>query len=492
MSVAPAISSCFAVLHVADFPLQAILRSEPTLATQAIVLASQEEPAVACCTRAAHAAGVHPGQSLPQAAARCPHVIVRTPRPDLEREAEAMLLAAAFSVSSQVERTSPGTCTIDLGTLGETRRAPALLHALAQLTANGFEAAAGIGRTPLIAFYAATQAAAGEMLTGTAALLAPLPLTVAEPSTTQSAILLQWGIKTLGQLTTLTKADVTHRLGRAGLDLWERASGGLPRPLRIHVLPQEFFSELDCEDELETLEPLLFLFRRFVERLTLDLHNAHFAAQALKLTLKLNDESRHEHLIRLPEPVSDAEILFRALHTYLETVRTEAAIAGVRLDVVPERTQVRQRGLFDGGLRDPHGFADTLARVMALVGSDRVGAPVSANTHRPDTFTLISPPATLDPVPSGFRHPPLGPALRRQRPPCLATVEMEKRRPTYLWTSAVRGTVIAIAGPWYLSGHWWEKAQNWQREEWDLTLDNGGTYRVLRTQAGWFLEGEYD
>lgn len=483
----------FAVLRVPSFPLQAVLRAEPGLAGQAVVLSQPGEPAVALCTEAAHLAGIRPGQSLPQAAARCPAMIVRPPTPALEREAEAALLAAAFAVVPQVELTSPGTCTLDLSGLTEARRTPALRAALAELAAAGLEASAAFASTPLLAFYGACHTPPHQVLAGTRELLAPLPLAVADPTPEQMNILHQWGIKTLGQLTALKKADVTHRLGRTGLDLWERASGGLMRPLQLKTLPREFVAQQDCEHELETLEPLLFLFRRFIDRLAAELRNAHVAAQALELTLKLSDDAQHGHLIRLPEPVTDPEILFRALHTYLETVRTAAAIVGVRLRIQPERSLVRQRGLFDGGLRDPHGFADTLARVMALVGSERVGTPVAENTHRPDCFQLVPPPPALEPLPQGFAHPPRGLPLRRYRPPLPATVELADTRPAFLWTTTARGPVTATTGPWQSSGDWWEQARGWHREEWDVELEGGGLYRLARIPTqGWFVEGEYD
>lgn len=482
----------FAVLHVPGFALQAILRAEPELGARPIALRQTDEPAVALCTRAAHTTGVRPGQSLSQAVARCPGLLVRSPHPDLEREAEAAFLAAAFSVCPQVELTAPGVCTLELSGLTQTSREPALRRALAELTAAGLETAAGFGATPLLAYYAACQAAPGEVLAGTPELLAPLPLFVAGPTPGQRSILQQWGIRTLGQLTALAKADVTHRLGRAGLDLWERASGGTTRPLQIRSLPQTFTALYECEHELETLEPLLFIFRRFVDRLALELHHVSLAAQAMELTLTLADDTQHGHFIRLPEPVGDAEILFRALHTYLEKLRTPAAITGVHLRIVPERSLVRQRGLFDGGLRDPHGFADTLARLMALVGSDRVGTPVLENTHRPDAFKLVAPVPSLELPAAGFTHPPRGLALRRLRPPQPATIELQQGAPAFVWTTGVQGALAAVAGPWLASGDWWEKESCWQREEWDVELATGGLYRLIRTQEGWLVEGEYD
>jgi protein ImuB len=484
----------YAVLHLPDFFLQALLRTEPALRERAVALVDGggRQLTVIACTDAARRAGIELGQTAPQALARCSDVVVRTRRADLEEEAAAALLAASFGVAPQVEATGAGVCTIEIAHLAPARRLPAVRLALRELESLGLLASAGTASTPLLALYAARQAEVGTVLEADRSFLQPLPLAVAEPAPELSHVLASWGVKTLGQLTALAKADVTHRLGRAGLALWERAAGGSPRPLHPVAPAREFAASLECEHELETLEPLLFVLRRFVDRLALDLRNAHYAALALDLTLDLADESQHCHHIRLPEAVTDAGLLFRALHTYLETVRTTAAIRGVRLKVIHGRGGVRQQGLFDGGLRDPHGFADTLARVMALVGADRVGRPVPANTHRPDTVTLAPPPPTLAPLSQRFAHPPTGLPLRRHRPPTPATIELVDARPAYVLTPDLNSPVREVAGPWRSSGDWWETGQLWQREEWDVELTTGGVYRLLHTPGGWFVEGEYD
>ena len=63
----------------------------------------------------------------------------------------------------------------------------------------------------------------------------------------------------------------------------------------------------------------------------------------------------------------------------------------------------------------------------------------------------------------------------------------------------VRGPVARAAGPWRGSGDWWN--QNvWDREEWDLGLNDGGLYRAFSARSArveedrrdWFLEGSYD
>src|SRR6202008_787570 len=108
--------------------------------------------------------------------------------------------------------------------------------------------------------------------------------------------------------------------------------------------------------------------RRFLERLPLELRVSQHVAVELALTLKLESDTAHTRGFRLPEPTADVEILFRTLHTHLESLTTPAAIVAVELRLTPARPLVRQEGLFETGLRDPHGFAETLARVSALVG----------------------------------------------------------------------------------------------------------------------------
>jgi len=530
-----------AVLHLSDFALQAVLRLEQAPPAGPLALLGAGPRAVlAECNDAARASGVAPGLTVPQALARCPRLVVRAPHPAAETDARAALLAAAFTLSPAVEATAPGVCTIDVTGLAEREREPALAAALDQLASTGLLATGGIAATPLLALYAARWSAtslppealakgggrAGQspssnpnadkdqsapggrapprpipcsvpsprllVVRDGRSFLAPLPLAAADPSPAVAAITAGWGIRTLGEFAALPKSDIAQRLGGEGLALWERCVGETDRPLQPVVAAPTFAAALDCEHELETVEPLLFILRRFVDRLALELASAALAAATIELRLILSDETVHAHSIRLPHPSTSADVLFRALSTYLDALRTAAAIAGVRLSLEPTRISRRQEGLFDCALRDPHGFTETLARAAALVGPDRVGTPRVQDTHRPDSVQLTAPPEVIAPLAPAFALSPLGLVLRRYRPPLPATVELAGRFPAYFWTSSAHGPVREHAGPWYSSGTWWEIQHLWEREEWDVELESGGVYRLVRTPAGWCLEGEYD
>jgi protein ImuB len=215
----------------------------------------------------------------------------------------------------------------------------------------------------------------------------------------------------------------------------------------------------------------------------------------VELQLHLEDPPNFVSYLSLPDPCSDPATLFRVLVTRLESLHTASPVVGLTLRLAPTRPLLRQPGLLDATLRDPHGFAETLARTTALVGADRAGTPTVEDSRRPDAFRLSPPPALLPPLPpSASAAPPavLGPPLRRFRPPRAAWVELSAQRPSFVRSTEVAGEVTACVGPWLASGEWWRADLAWQREEWDVRLDSGGLYRLLHRPDGWQLEGEYD
>ncbi len=447
---------------------------------------------IIACTESARSSGVELGQTPAQALARCAGLRIVPVSAAASAEAQAALLATAFSISPSLEATAPGICTLDLAGVAPEARESVVRRGLAQLSALGLQGTAGLAATPLLALYAARRAEPFLAVGSARDFLAPLPLAAADPPRDLAEILARWGIRTLGDLTALPKASLAQRLGPAGVALWERAAGESTRPLSLATLPKEFVANLECEEPMETLEPALFILRRFVERLSLELQTAAYSAAELTLTLGLEDDTSVTRSIRLPEPAVQPDTLFRTLQTYLETVRTTAALIALRLEITPTRTAARQRDIFDGALRDPYGFAETLARVSALVGTDRVGTPVLENTHRPDAFRMVPPLPELPRDPPRAIHPPIGLPLRRFRPPHPATVELDGPRPAFVWTPAFHGRVTSLAGPWQSAGDWWESERAWRREEWDVELESAGLYRVVHSPTGWFVEGEYD
>src|SRR5438270_13751085 len=211
------------------------------------------------------------------------------------------------------------------------------------------------------------------------------------------AILHKWGIHTLGQLAALNKEEIRARLGSGAVRLWERANGTANRPLKLVQPPEIFQESFEFDHEIETAEPLLFILRRFLEQLALRLGSIYLVARELTLTIAFANSCHDESVItttnasaartfKIPQPTNDVDLLFRMLHTHLENFKSDHPIVAVGLSAEPSRPVAQQFGLFETALRNPHQLYETLARLTALLGNDRVGTPVIEETHRPDAF----------------------------------------------------------------------------------------------------------
>ncbi|MDQ2919656.1 MAG: hypothetical protein M3R10_07245, partial [Verrucomicrobiota bacterium] len=304
------------------------------------------------------------------------------------------------------------------------------------------------------------------------------------------AILHQWGIYSLGKFAALEKEDVSLRLGTEAVRMWERANGKSTRLLKLVQSPESFAEIFEFENEIETVEPLLFMLRRFLEQLTLRLGALYFVARDLKLRLTFSDKKSYEHLFKIPEPSNNLEVLFRMLHAHLENFTSEAPITSVSLEAEPAKPGQQQFSLFETALRDPAQLSETLARLTGLLGEDCVGTPVLEETHRADAFR-IEPFSWKLPNERSENHPAVPFALRRFRGAAPASVLLEQNRPVHLRSAQLQGEVTEQAGPFFASGNWWDE-KKWSHAEWDLQIENGVLCRCHAEKKTWQLDGIYD
>jgi protein ImuB len=312
------------------------------------------------------------------------------------------------------------------------------------------------------------------------------------------AILHKWGIHTLGQLAALDKEQLGARLGPEGVQLWERANGRSNRLLKFVQLPESFDESFEFEHEIETAQPLLFMLRRFLEQLALRLSAIYLVVKEITPRITFSNKERYERCFKIPQPTNDVDLLFRMLHTHLENFKSEYPIVAVSLDAQPIKPASQQFGLFETSLKNPQQLYETLARLTALVGADRVGTPVLEETHRPDAFRIepfvwkFSMRFAADTAASTEeKKGGLGVALRRFRPTPSASVFISKNIPTHIQSANISGKVVDERGPYLASGNWWDE-KSWECAEWDVQLDDGALCRGHRTGETWEVAGVYD
>jgi protein ImuB len=308
----------------------------------------------------------------------------------------------------------------------------------------------------------------------------------------------RWGVRTLGEFAALPPADLSQRMGQAGIALQRLACGIDGAPLVPDPAVPRFLGSMELEWPIDALEPLSFVLARLLEPLSSALERADRGAAALRLALRLVDRTMHARVLQLPAAMRDARVLRTLLLLDLESHPPSAAIDIVSVEIDPAPARIIQYSLLERALPTVENAATLMARLRALVGEDRCGSPVLVDTHRPDGVEMrgFSPearrPAVVDP--RGGR--PLG--MRRFRPPVAVRVAVERNRPVQVAIDRrgmPGGPVAQAAGPWRTSGAWWDAAvTHWDRDEWDVAFEEGTVCRIYRDRISetWFMEGMVD
>jgi protein ImuB len=340
-------------------------------------------------------------------------------------------------------------------------------------------------------------------------------------------VLTQWGIRTLGELAALPAAELSSRLGWQALGWQATARGVDPAPL-VPTPPEERFeAAIELEWPIEELEPLSFVLTRLLEPLSARLERRDRGAAVVRTALRLVTRDLYSRSLQLPSPMRDARTLRTLILLDLESHPPPAAIDGVVIAVEPTPGRVVQHTLFARARPTPERLSTLVARLTALMGQTRVGAPATVDSYRPGTFELV--PFPIDQPPEGGRPSTVrrqeprpadsGPlpgrcpvtALRRCRHPVPARAVVEHGVPIRVTTDRCGfpgGKVVLYRGPWRTSGQWWNTANSelstlnsevssklfFDRDEWDVALGDGGMYRVFRDRETnqWFIDAVVD
>jgi len=494
----------FAAIHLPAFHLQCVLRDDPDgdLGIPVAILEPSTTPAERGRTRIIQLSpeaiqqGVELNMTATQGLARCADLLLLERDLDTEAEARNDLLACAENFTADFESTAPGTAILDLHGNLLTPQSLAT-QAISWLSAANLASCIGTASNPDLAQLAAHTSSPGthqhipDNPKKIQQFLNPLPIHTIPTTSELTETLQLWGIHTLGQLTALQRSEVTGRLGSEAAILYDHAIGRNRRLLKLHRAPTSFAITTHLEHEIASLDPLIFYIRRMLETISARLATAYLVAAEITLTLTFVNQTTHLRQFRIPEPTHDANLLLSLLHTHLENFTAKSPIETLAIGATPARPGRHQFDLFVSGMRDPNRFAETLARLEALLGENRIGTPEPIATHRPDSFTLHPFKEKTDTAPpSSKKH--IGIPLRRFRPPILASVTLQNHRPTSIRSDRVNSEITQAYGPYLTSTDWWQENLQWQQQEWDIELRDGTAYLLTNNHhQHWHLQGTY-
>jgi protein ImuB len=419
----------YACAHAAEFPAQALLRLRPDLRSKPVAVLEGQPPKESVCALNRHARlrgaalgmtrleienlgefALLPRSTANEAAARA--VFLECAAQFSPRLEEASLEEASREEASREgasRKAKLGTaCTLVLDIAGTERLfgpPERLAHRLrAALAAAGFRASVAVsanyhaarlkaaaGRGPhrqVLVDGVETRGIAVISAGAEAAALEKLPLTNLDLDQDQENTFALWGVRTLGELALAPEAELVTRLG-AQARLWRELARGEAehtfQPIEPALSLEEF---CEFETPVEQIDALLFIAARMIDCLAARAEARALSLALLTVDMKMENGRTHRRVLRPALPSTDRKFLLKLLHLEVGAHPPEAAVVALTLAAEAGRPGKVQLGLFVPQMPEPSRLDITLARLKAMVGEDRVGAPALEDTHRGGSFHM--------------------------------------------------------------------------------------------------------
>jgi len=508
------------VLWLPDWPVTALVRASGGAIPGDAPIAVLAGNAVVACSRAARRLGVRRGMRRRDAHARAPGL--RIAPADAGRDAREFL-----PVVDRVEQLAPGLQIVRPGLAAIRIRGPARYYGgelpaaqelIGHLRAEGFpETAAGVADGRFTAEQAARRAdpvlvvPAGQA----AEFLAPIPVE-ALGDDGLAGLLVQLGLRTLGEFAALGTDHVLDRFGPGGAHLHALAAGRDSRPVAPRQPPPELAWQIAFEPPLALADQIAFGIRVTAEEFVAGLVARRLACTELRIELIGTGGGGSERVWAHTSSFDAASIVDRVrwqLDGASADPRTAEALAeGVAtVRLAPEAVDPigeHEPGLF-GGATDER-VHHALSRVQAILGHRGVLTASIGGGRRLAERTVLTPwgdrlPAQTGAAPPwpGSLPPPFPASVPREAVPVVvededgSPVRMTERdrlvgRLARLRIDGAARRILAWAGPWPLVEHDWDPAAARRAHRFQVVDDAGGAWLLLLEDGAWSVEGGYD
>lgn len=195
------------------------------------------------------------------------------------------------------------------------------------------------------------------------------------------------GLRRLGEVFALPRAEFARRFGDAGLLELDRICGRAPHPFQAIHLPPRFERRFEFFEEVESSEGLLFPLRRLCVELQHYLRARSSGVRSLHLRLDHAQGAHSGFEQRYPVPTRSAEHLFATLRERLQ--RTESPpVRGLRLSAEDFAAPAELQGDFFDDPAAALEWQQTIERLRARLGEEAVWSPACTGDHRPERASI--------------------------------------------------------------------------------------------------------
>ncbi len=525
-----------AALWVPDWPVLAAMTAGEVPGH--VPAAVHDGRRVVAVSAVARTAGVRRGMRRRHAQETCPELVLLAADPGRDARGFEPVAAAAETVVAGIEIARPGLVLIPSRGAGRYHGSEEGFAAelVAQVAAaTGYEAQVGIADGAGAAVLAA-RAARIVPPRSTPAFLAPLGVgelvhvAAQDDGVAQLVDLLgRLGVRTLGALAALPRADLLARFGRLGAWAHDVASGSDDRPTALRRLEPDVAVEQELDPPVDRLEATGFAARRLAEALHAQMVARGVACGRLQITARTEGGQELVRAWRTDAALGGLSVARTTdrVRWQLEGWLTGHALhpggtdpepaALVRLGLRAE--EVTPAGAEQGRLWGGSSGTDLRAhravhRIQGLIGTHAVlGAAVQGGREVRDQVHLVPwgedvPPARTASAPWPGRLPPPAPATVLAEPQLVQVCDADGRRvevdarlqvsgePHVVWWPPQDGVerearVTGWAGPWPVVQRWWGDTAS-RQVYLQVTLDRGPAVLLALRGGVWHLEAMYD
>jgi protein ImuB len=339
------------------------------------------------------------------------------------------------------------------------------------LTRQGFAVSAAIASTPVCA-RTLTRAISGQIIGdgAEAGAVAPLPVFTLGADDAITRGLRRAGLKTIGDVASRARHEITARFGADFTSLLEQALGQGDAPISPRKPLPDYIVEKRFAEPVTTERAIAATLSRLAEMLVKAMDRQGKGVRRLQASFFRTDGAVRAIVVDAGQPVTKADVMDRLFRERLDAL-SDPLDPGFGFDLIrlsASRTEivVQQQRDLDANVHDNDELTALIDRIAARIGGRRVVVHLPQDTHIPERMELAASaqhhlaaamqaawPARLE------AEPPLRPLRLFERPEPIkvpfATVP-DGPPHHFTWRRATHA-VVRVEGPERIAMEWWKQ-----------------------------------
>jgi protein ImuB len=295
------------------------------------------------------------------------------------------------------------------------------------------------------------------------------------------------GLKTIGDVASRARHEITARFGAGFTTLLEQALGQGDAPISPRKPLPDYIVEKRFAEPVSTDEVISATLSRLARTLIVAMDRQGKGARRLEASFFRTDGAVRAIAVDTGQPVTGAEVIDRLFRERLDAL-SDPLDPGFGFDLVrlsASRTEivVQQQCDLDANVHDNDALAALIDRIAARIGGRRVVVHLPQDTHIPERAVLAAPAqhhlaaAAVAAWPARVEgEPPLRPLRLFERPEPIEVLfaEVPDKPPRHFKWRRASHTIVRAEGPERVAMEWWRSQEAMPTRDYFRVEDEAG------------------